>query len=274
MRQPIFGARSRRNGAPDADANGVAQRAGDASQRAARPASDSSLRSTRIKALLAGATVLVAGGSLTLAAWTTGSSVSTPTLNAGDFGVELSVDNGATWKKASGTTPGGSQVLSFSGPVSTLKPGVDLYSPLLVRGTPGSWSTSTVLTQQGLAPGSSQALIDGLSYELYEVTDASACAAPYVTDASRYLLSKGAKATPASATPAAAVSGARLTLAAATDSTAGPTSTVCLHVRMAKSEYNNQSSLMKTTGGFVFDLTAEEVVVEEAAGAASAVTGD
>ncbi|MFZ4895351.1 hypothetical protein ACL9RL_12950 [Plantibacter sp. Mn2098] len=214
----------------------------------------------RIKALLAGGTILVAGAGVTLAAWTTGATVATPTLSAGEFGVELSVDAGGRWKAATGTGPNTAQTIRFTGASQTLKPGIDLYSTFLVRTTAGSWQANGVLSAAGVKEGSSTALLDGLSYELYDVTNASSCAAGGAELVpARLLLSKGAKATAADAAPAVAA-GRQLVLAEAATTAPGAVSTVCLRLSMADSAYNNRPELMKTSGGFVYDLVANEVV--------------
>ncbi|MGK9146825.1 hypothetical protein KXS11_04255 [Plantibacter flavus] len=215
-------------------------------------------RSDRLKALLAGGAILAAGGAVTLAAWTTGSSVATPSLAAGEFGVELSVDGGTSWKRATGT--GDAQTLSFTGLAQTLRPGVDVTSSFLVRTTAGSWAASGVLDAAGVLDGSSTLLLDGLAYELYDVSDAAACSvgsAEFVAD--RLLLAKTAKAVESDAAPTS-TAGRTLELAGASADAPGATSTVCLKISMADSAYNNRPALMQTSGGFVYDLVANEVV--------------
>lgn len=214
----------------------------------------------RVKALLAGGAILAAGAAVTLAAWTTGASVATPQLSAGEFGVELSVDAGTTWKTATGTGAGNAQTLSFTGSSQTLKPGIDLYSTFLVRTTAGSWEANSVLSAAGVLDGSDPELLDGLGYQLYEVSSAAKCAAGSAElAADRLLLGKSAKGTVSDAAPTV-TAGREVVLARAGASTPGDVSTVCLKLSMADSAYNNRPVLMNTTGGFVYNIVANEIV--------------
>lgn len=132
---------------------------------------DSSARSRKIKALLAGGTVMGFGAVMTLAAWTDQVWAGAE-FSAGVFNVETS-PTGAEGSYREHPTQNDALELEFEVRAANLSPGDSVAAPLVLRLDADTTYAATVVLES-VSPSGSNA--PHLSYSIVRVPTASACA--------------------------------------------------------------------------------------------------
>ncbi|QOR70738.1 hypothetical protein IM660_19575 [Ruania alkalisoli] len=132
-----------------------------------------SLRSRKIRAVLAGGVVLGVGAAVTLAAWND-SEFTTGLFGAGSFDLQGSA-TGDDLDYTDHASAGGAAELTFSAPFDNLAPDDVVYAPYWVRlaaGTTSPASLDLVALDSTDTTGTNSA---NLSYEVYAIGEAAAC---------------------------------------------------------------------------------------------------
>lgn len=129
------------------------------------------VRHRKVKALLAGTTVLGVGAAVTLASWTDQAFVD-GLFGTTSFNIEVSTDGGATWEEADTTDTAAD--LGFSVGVDALEPGDTVYAPLQVRTDDAGSVAGTATVQGATLRTGDQGLFDALTYTLAQTATCDA----------------------------------------------------------------------------------------------------
>lgn len=195
----------------------------------------------RVRALLAAATVLGVGATMTLASWTD-NEYGQGTFGASVFDTESSV-NGSTWADNS-SSPGATMTFDTTG----MSPNTQRYSALLIRGKANSVAGTLALAGATVSPGGTdETTVLGAALRYRVVLTTGTCTAAAFTGSPSFLVggasSYATLTTAGSSTPA---------IAAATSSPGAATG-LCFEISLPSGAAN---TLQGTSATAIWHVTA------------------